>query len=97
MKESKRVRRELVNGANGIYAGQVFAQTEVFYSPDNPTGWQGITPSYIAILEEGPDNPDYIEVWANVLDSANAGVVRREGHRTYVLDIDNSGNVYEVS
>ena len=73
----------IIDDSHGIYIPQAFAEQSI--------GWQGIDAEDLAILLEGPENPDYWEAWDAVL--ATASYTDDDGH-TWTLFQD--GDLFAV-
>lgn len=77
--------RVLVDSHHGVYVPQLFARC---YAEEF-----SLRAADIAVLEAGPDHPDYWEAWDSVLDSSER--VDMLGHKWRLYLTDN-GDLLEV-
>jgi len=69
----------LVDGSRGIYVPRAFVRN------NSPAAW-GLAVYDAGVLAEGPDNPNYWDVWDDVL--AYASTTDAVGQRWYLLQDD---------
>lgn len=79
-----------VNSAHGIYVAKVFAEKYKRYLEKTESGLMN---GDLAILLEGPDHPDYVEVFSTLFPIT----LKDEEGNLFVFDqVGDSGDVWEI-